>query len=247
MRNDLLDAKASVDWAEAHIPILQERFTAWHRNGPYEVVVEPDPNPAYELLVAYQRVPLDPLISPEVGAIINAARSSLDLLAAALAMRNGIKPSRNTHFPIFKTAAGAADPSRGLNSVKLKKWLSPAEIASIKALQPYGGGDEILFLLHELDVLRKHERLIVAQPEIKVAMITWPLAIVQHVMETRNNKTVLYRLHARTFRPTKGNAFVTAQITFHEPTLGLHNQPALIVLRGFVQRANKIISLFDIP
>src|SRR5271156_6611925 len=117
MRDDLLDAQATVNWAAAEIPALQERFVTWQRSYPYELAMEEDSsNPGYELLVARQRLPLDPFIRPHIGAIINAARSSLDLLAATLAARNGIKPNRDTHFPIFKTAAGAADTKRGLNS-----------------------------------------------------------------------------------------------------------------------------------
>ena len=92
MPNDLLDAQAAVDWAIAQIPILQERFLAWQRNRPYELVVEPDPDPGYEILVAHQKRPVDPLVIDDAGAIINSARSSLDLLAATLAARNGVKP-----------------------------------------------------------------------------------------------------------------------------------------------------------
>jgi hypothetical protein len=101
MRDDLLDAQSATDWAVAQIPILQQRFFAWQRTGPYKLVVEPDSDPAYELLVACQVRPVDPLISAEAGAIINSARSALDLLAAALATRNGIKPSTKRTFQSF--------------------------------------------------------------------------------------------------------------------------------------------------
>jgi hypothetical protein len=43
MRADLLDAKASVDWAKAQIPILQDRLITWQRQRPYRIVAEPDP------------------------------------------------------------------------------------------------------------------------------------------------------------------------------------------------------------
>ena len=98
MRDDLLDAQAAVDWAVAQIPILEERFSTWQRSRPYELIVEPDSDPSREVLIARQKIGLDPLLSAEAGAIINSARSALDLLAAALAARNGVKPSQHTHF-----------------------------------------------------------------------------------------------------------------------------------------------------
>jgi hypothetical protein len=40
MRNDLLGAQASVDWAVAQIPILDQRLMTWKRSSPYEIVME---------------------------------------------------------------------------------------------------------------------------------------------------------------------------------------------------------------
>jgi hypothetical protein len=103
MRDDLLDAKAAVDWAEAQIPILQERLMNWQRERPYEIVPEPDPaDKNWEFLVAYLGIPLDPLIHGDVGAIINSARTALDILMSALLAGHGIKPNSKAHFPIRK-------------------------------------------------------------------------------------------------------------------------------------------------
>jgi len=144
MRDDLTAAEASANWAEAQIPDLQERFLAWQRSRPYEIVMETDPHTAEQLLVARRKIPLDPLISPQVGCIINSARSSLDLLAAALACRNGVKPSATTHFPFYASHQDFIDPLKG---IVCKKWLSTAEKATFKSIAPYDGGDEVLWTL----------------------------------------------------------------------------------------------------
>ncbi|MBM3545969.1 MAG: hypothetical protein FJX54_03370 [Alphaproteobacteria bacterium] len=157
MRDDLLDAQASVDWAVAQIPVLERRIADWMGSRPYELVMEDDPKTGEKLMVAYLRATLDPLAVVEAGAIINAIRSSLDLVAASLARRNGKPPSKNTHFPIFRSIHDFADPLEGIES---KEWLSKSEIAKIKALRPYHGGDPCLWLPHQLDILRKHKRLI---------------------------------------------------------------------------------------
>ena len=83
MKADLEDALVPVKWAQAHMPVLQERFLAWQRTYPYKIVAEPDPNRGdRELLVAYLEKPLDPLIVGDVGAIINSVRTGLDLMMA---------------------------------------------------------------------------------------------------------------------------------------------------------------------
>jgi hypothetical protein len=247
MPNDLLDAQAAVDWAIAQIPILQERFLAWQRNRPYELVVEPDSDPGYEILVAHQKRPVDPLVIGDAGAIINSARSSLDLLAAALATRNGVKPSHETHFPIFRSEQDMIDPLEGIEG---KKWLSRSEQMTIKALHPYQGGDRFLWPLHRLDILRKHERLIAVQPGISEAWIA-RFPGVQGVRRTSvhfDEKTPLWRFPASSFRPTPGNTNVTAEISFTEAAaLGAVREPVIPTLYEFVARIVEIIGLFNAP
>src|SRR5487761_1483831 len=102
MRDDLLDAQASVDWAVAQIPVLQKRFMAWMWSGPYESVVEPDPQTGCDLVIIRRTRAADLSFNAEAGIIIHAIKSALDMVAAALAKRNGKKPSADTHFPIFR-------------------------------------------------------------------------------------------------------------------------------------------------
>jgi hypothetical protein len=246
MRDDLLDAQASVDWAIAQIPILQERFSTWQRTRPYELIVEPDPDPGYELLVACQVLPVDPLISAEAGAIINSARSALDLLAAALATRNGVKPSHEAHFPVFRSEQDMIYPLEGIEG---KKWLSKSERETIKALRPYQGGDVLLWALHQLDILRKHERLIMMQPGISSAWVArFPgLQGVRRTSVHFDEKTPLWRFPIGSFRPTPGNANVTPEISFTEAAaLGAVREPVIPTLRKLAERSAEIIKLFDI-
>ena len=125
MREDLVDALAAVHWADAHIPVMQERFIAWQRGGPYNIDVEPDPDDGdWELLIAYLGAPLDPLIHGDIGAIINSMRTALDILMSSLLTSNGVKPNSKAHFPIRSTE------TEFLTSVavlKSKKWISAVE------------------------------------------------------------------------------------------------------------------------
>ena len=99
-------------------------------------------------------------LNAHAGAIVNSIRSSLDLLSAALARRNGKTPSSDTHFPIWTNPNDFADPMWGVHGTERKKWLTENERRIIELLKPYPGGDDDLVALHRLDVVRRHERLI---------------------------------------------------------------------------------------
>jgi hypothetical protein len=248
MRDDLLDVQASVNWAKAQIPILEKRFITWERSGPYAVIVEPDPNTRENLVVIRRTRPADLSFNVEVGIIINAIRSALDLLAAALAARNGVVPNRNTHFPIFRTIDGFNNMTHGIDSAKCKKWLREADRLTIKALRPYGGGDEFLYPFDHLDSMRKHERLVTIVPIIRSFMISaWGKAPGgSPVWEGDHDKAVLFRAPPDV-RPriTKSNPTVTFAIVLNE-ALGLGGKKTAVpILTRFAARVSEIVSLFD--
>ena len=114
------------------------------------------------------------------------------------------------------------DPLHGIEG---KKWLTPTERAAIKALKPYQGGDHTLWPLHQLDILRKHERLISAQADVSSFRYqrgrpSSPQGYVfmagQRGIERLENKTVLARTggaSAVPFDVTEGNAHIAARVT----------------------------------
>ena len=158
MRADLLDAQAAVDWAVAQLPELQERIIRWRQNRPYTVLIDIETEPGQKLYRLADIKPIDPIISAEAGAIIHSVRSSLDVLACTLAARNGHPDSRSTYFPIWKTKADFDDPgSRVLEKIKR---LGDVERGIIKGLKPYPGGNNLLCTFHEMDLTRKHRRLL---------------------------------------------------------------------------------------
>jgi hypothetical protein len=242
MRDDLLDAKAAVDWAEAQIPILQERLMNWQRERPYEIVPEPDPaDKNWEFLVAYLGIPLDPLIHGDVGAIINSARTALDILMSALLAGHGIKPNSKAHFPIRKART---DFLAAVTAIEDKQWISSSEAATIKHTKAYDRGDHVLYPIHQLDILRKHERLLTIEPFISQANITAWGADIEPRFFHLDNKTILFRLPRGRFRPTEGNSHVTAEIFLNEPSLGVANKPAIVALRFFTMRIKEFITSF---
>jgi hypothetical protein len=157
MRDDLLDAYAAADWAITHLNGFKQRLETWINGPPHSVIEEPHPEMGQKLLKLRIDDPLPLTFNAEVGAIINTIRTSLDLLAAALARRNGREPSSDRHFPIYNSVLDFIDP---LNVKKRKNWLSEGARTIIEKLKPYRGGNDRLFALHHFDIIRKHERLL---------------------------------------------------------------------------------------
>jgi hypothetical protein len=245
MHSDLLDAEATIEWADSQIPLFQQEFINWQRANPYPVIEEMYPDGSGLAAVVYDQ-PFPLTANAWVGAIINGLRSGLDLIAAALAVRNGKKPDTDTHFPIYRSIHDFIDPKTGIES---KKWLSIGERAAIKALKPYEGGDATLWPLHRLDILRKHQRLIVARPEVAgyhMAGVRRIAVAERPVIERLENKTVLFRLKpGERLYATQGNTLLNVRIFFDETALGPLKYEVPMVLKQFSIRVSEILNEID--
>jgi hypothetical protein len=104
----------------------------------------------------------------EIGAYLNTLRSSLDILASVLAIRYNICAPKDAYFPIPKSKAAFGAPASKSKSARFVAGLPPAERGYIiEQLKSYKGGNEDLWSLHQLDIMRKHRRLltVIAGPE----------------------------------------------------------------------------------
>ena len=158
MRDDLLDAQACVEWAESQRDVLKSRINEWINSRPHGVKEREDPESGNKTWQIGEINPIPRTINVEVGAIINALRSSLDLLANVLSERNGHVGKRDVYFPVSRTAKQFQADGR-----KKIARLSTADRAAIEGLQPYQEGNKnLLFALHDMDIARKHRGLIEA-------------------------------------------------------------------------------------
>ena len=100
MRDDLLAARASVDWAVAQLPAFQSRLDAWLKGNIDVVVKELPADTPNNVILAMEKEPLPLAFQVEAGAYINTIRSSLDILAATLAQRHCPALIDDSYFPI---------------------------------------------------------------------------------------------------------------------------------------------------
>jgi len=243
MRDDLLGAQAAVDWSVSQIEVLSDRINGWIQSSPYTAVTEPDGDSGYDIIKArLVGEPLPLVINAEAGAIINMIRSSLDLLAVALAERNGAIGPKDVYFPIADDVLSFIDPKGG--AIEKIYRLSTADRAQIKKLKPYEGGDNILFSLHRLDILRKHQRLVGVSPSMREGTLyqfgeTYevPEILYGHALE---DGTPLWRISAR----KKAHADMRLAVRFTETPFGAR-RPVINVLKAFAARASEIIRMFN--
>jgi hypothetical protein len=163
MRDDLLDAQACIDWTRGQFPALGERLHSWLK---LNVVVEVEDAGPSNVIVAVQRDEPPRSLNVEIGAYLNTIRSSLDILASTLAARYSICASEDAYFPISKSEAAFRRP--GTRAAQFVSGLPPAERSRLEALKPYRGGNEDLWSLHQLDITRKHRRLltVITEPDL---------------------------------------------------------------------------------
>lgn len=94
-------------------------------------------------------------MSAVIGDIVHNARSALDQLAWYLVERDGGSPDKFTYFPTGETK------SKFGKSVKEALRGAAAQTRDhVRALAVHPGGDEDLWLLHQLDIEDKHRLLI---------------------------------------------------------------------------------------
>ena len=164
MRDDLLDAQAAIDWTRSKIEAFGKEIDGWlQQNTGIEIRKVPDPA-THNPVVLIEKSPLPRAANVEVGAYINVIRSSLDILATSLAHRYGVPKPDKVSFPVVESEKQFR--SSDYKGASFIQALPAAQRAIIEALKPYQGGDERLWALHQLDIMRKHRRLIdvVANP-----------------------------------------------------------------------------------
>jgi hypothetical protein len=242
MRDDLLDAKASVDWPVSHFPALEQRLREWAKIN-VEIRFEEleSGNPNY-LVVAADKAPIPLAFNVEIGAYINTIRSALDILATSLAHRHGISKPDEAYFPVARSLA--AFVAGNYKGSKFVKGLPKLERTRIESLNPYQGGNELLWFLHNLDIVRKHRRLIFADVA-PVGFHVVGVGINDHFTRIATGWTRAYDKTILGFwakKAPKPKVYFTPYIAIMEAGL---RKPVVPALRDFAGLADSIINLFD--
>jgi hypothetical protein len=141
--------------AQKHIYDLNVVLDSFTSSNPYGIGEETDIESG-DITYYCSRVtdiPVD--IALIFGDAVHNLRSTLDYLAWKMVERAGGTLDTHTSFPIFDDAKGYASLMPGR-----VKGLGDLAIKALNRLQPYKGGNDRLWQLHQLDIRDKHRLLL---------------------------------------------------------------------------------------
>jgi hypothetical protein len=235
-----------VDWAVTQLPAFQSRLDAWLNINVKASVKELPNDSPNNIVVATEREPIPLAFNVEAGAYLNTIRSSLDILASTLASRHCPALIDDAYFPMassFETFT-----SGNYKGNKFVKALPIEQRDIINSLHPYKGGNNFLYALHNLDVVRKHVRLltVLVQPahlSINRAALPYfePLSIAW--MRSSDEETVLGLLRKDAPDPQLN---FTGQIAFGETSYFEEGVGVISALQQFAVSARCIILMFEV-
>lgn len=244
MRDDLLDAQAAIDWAVSQLNTLERRIEIWIKESSYTISYDLYPQIGKKSINFRSNSTVPAIINAEVGVIINSIRSSLDLLVNVLAVRNGHVSPKDMRFPISRDKS-AFEHGKHAGRKEIKR-LSATDIAVIESLEPWRGGKNLLLIaLHDLDIMRKHIRLIrvgVLPDTIKVSteMFAEGFRFVSIWPDFKNDTPIA----VTGIDAPERDLLLTLTIMLAE-TGPIGNIPVVVAINQLASLATSIIGLFD--
>jgi hypothetical protein len=250
MQQDLLHAQASVDWAETNLPVFKKRLDGWLNKNVRVAIRGQPPGVTHNVVVIAEKEPFPLAFHVEAGVYLNAIRSSLDILASTLANRYCKTLVDDVYFPVAASETIFLS-GKGYKGDKFVRALPAKERGIIEASKPYRGqdGNGLLCSLHDLDILRKHVRLLSVEVSPRIFMVSsWGDAIKSftpvsagYVRTGTDETTIGLIAKDATERP---HIKLTPQVSFSEAS-HLPRREVITALHEFANLARAIIREFD--
>jgi hypothetical protein len=153
---DLRGAYAKLDWADGQLNILDAEARTFLARNPYRVVADTNPDFTGRVLIIELTEQIPTSLRTGVGMVVQAFRDSLDYLAVALAEHNGAVEPKDVYFPIADSKERFAERA----TQRKMRRLSTKHREIITGLEPYKGGNDLLFALNSLCNKSKHRALL---------------------------------------------------------------------------------------
>jgi hypothetical protein len=146
-----------IERAKKHLAELRTEVGAFLATSPFEVGKRHDPQTREISYYVSRAADVPASISAITADMLQNLRRALDHLACDLVITAGKYPTRNTGFPIFGSLgiykAQAAEKTQGMQQ---------HAVEAIAAIEPYKGGNDVLWHLQELANIDKHRPLKIA-------------------------------------------------------------------------------------
>jgi hypothetical protein len=156
MAPDLSSARTKRQRANDHVNNLQREWVLFLGGDPYKVVRQFNAEANKTAFLVAQLPVLPVSLSTILGDAVHNFRSALDHLAFALfASANPGKSGSRIYFPIGKNKTEYASISQGKT-----QGIPQALKDRIDSFCPYGGANNLLWPLHKLDIMDKHQLIV---------------------------------------------------------------------------------------
>jgi len=154
--NEHIDGiRIKYDRAVFHLDALNDEILKFLNLHPFQVIGFDEGasgDYVYNVII-YHEVPKE--IAPILGDLIHNLRSVLDYLIWQAVLVNGEIPSKKNKFPIFRNRKDFLKfGKKALSGTNQKTKLL------VGLLSPYQGGNDLLWKLHNLDIVDKHRLLL---------------------------------------------------------------------------------------
>lgn len=153
--NPLCDAFVKVDRAKKHLLEFEKRVGGFLGHSPYGITPHKGSDKRtfiFKLRIS-EEMPRE--FNAIVGDVIHNLRCALDHLAWQLVIFNDKSPDRKVAFPIVEdmNALGEYLDSCLKNASEMARQM-------VRELEPFKGGNQFLWKLHDLDIIDKHRNLL---------------------------------------------------------------------------------------
>lgn len=244
---ELPNPRTKVEWAKRRIQDLSVCLDTFFQARPYSVVEELNPQTgksAYRVRIL-EAIPTD--VACSVGDVVHNLRGALDHLLHRI-MPSTALWTRSSAFPV----AQSAHEYRSTKHRRLK-GLPQALVDRIDLLQPYKGGNDAIWRLHELDCIDKHRLLLtfaVAHDRRWLDhRMTW-LDPVPFLGVPRPRRTIIPVEDGAELMSIRHDPRVdmkeqfTFLVAFNEPQV-IQPEPVVPTLLQFADLVESIIAVFD--
>lgn len=147
----LADSKLKVARARQHLHELDVLVQQYFTSSPFSNYETRDPQTGDDVVLIVVESPLSRLASAVSGDALQNLRSALDLMVCDLIRVNNKSPTANSGFP------SSSDPTRVLPKIRGVSSTAEKFLLRLKTIKRW---NDPLWLLHNLDNLHKHNRLI---------------------------------------------------------------------------------------
>jgi hypothetical protein len=203
MSDPFRGSRLKIERAKQHINDFHSRVWAFAATDFYSLSVDKDAKTGKYTLKVKVRESLPDDLAPIIGDAVHNLKSALDVAVNEVVFRRLNCYDDHTRFPFRKTRNGLVT---AVNGALIKQASQKVVDFIVNVVKPYHGGNDVLWCLHNLNILDKHRLLL---PVMQVTSIVDFCAEDDRGNKMVNATLVVTRNRAITVFESSGNIKIT--------------------------------------